>query len=118
MTFSIASPSFTPWELSEKDCADRVVLLQNCYSCSVSADGVPDCVRELHGVVMWLSRTNGNGKCGAHAIFGVPISGEIKVADERALVLKYFGRSFCDLRAQVLAPVSYTHLTLPTICSV
>ena len=103
MTSSIASPSFTPWELSEKDCADRVVLLQNCYSCSVSADDVPDCVRELHGVVMRLCRTNGNGKCGAHAKFGAPISGEIKVADERSLGLKYFGRSYCDLWAQVLA---------------
>ena len=64
---------------------------------------------------MRLCITNGNGKCGIHAIFGTPIGREIKVASERNLVLSLFRRSFADLKAQIQSKsplMVATHLQL------
>ena len=103
MSFVVDSSYFKPWELSEEDCTDGAVCFDSCFTCHVENDAAPDCVRALHGVVMRLCITNGNGKCGIHAIFGTPVGREIKVANERDLVLKLFGRSYADLLSQVIS---------------
>ena len=91
------------WVFDERDCRERSVRFLGSYSCHVAAAEVPPCVRELDGVAVKKCQTNGNGKCGMHAIFGVPISGELKVADERSFVLNMLGRSYSEIRAELLA---------------
>ena len=119
MSFIVGS-SFKPWELSEKDCTEQAVCFETRYTCHVEDDAAPDCVRALHGVEMRVCLTNGNGKSGIHAIFGTPVGREIKVANERDLVLQLFGRSYADLMAQVMAknPLRVeTHVVVKNIFS-
>eukprot|EP00975_Prorocentrum_lima_P024862 5221431-Prorocentrum_lima.AAC.1 len=46
-------------------------------------------------------------------------NGQVAVqAEEIAVRIQERGRALDELKGHLLSPVSYTHLTLPTICSV
>ena len=59
-------------------------------------------LKNSHGVNVAVCRTNGNGKCGLHAVLGVPSARELKVNDERALLLILFSEIYGNVRTRLL----------------
>jgi len=91
-----------PWSLSLEDLESKNVEFIARYTCQVEDAHVPLCIQNLHGVHVAVCRTNGNGKCGLHAVLGVPNARELKVTDERALLLRIFNGTYSDLRTRML----------------
>ena len=83
-----------PWLLSFEDIGRENVEFGGHYTCQAAEAHVPLCIKKLDGVNVAVCRTNGNGKCGLHAVLGVPSARELKVNDERALLVRLFSETY------------------------
>ena len=98
---SNASPRLVPWFLSLEDIQKENVGFDAHYTCQVAEAHAPSCIKDFHGVNVALCRTNGNGKCGLHAVLGVPSARELKVNDERALLLRLVSETHGNVRTRL-----------------
>ena len=58
------------WKIDKQGVRDVAVELLHGGICRVSENVVIGAIRKLDGVLMSKIRTNGNGKCGLHVVFG------------------------------------------------
>ena len=78
---------FVPWELREEDIAVGAVEFFDYYTCYVGDSDAPPCIKNLHGMKVTLCKTNANGKCGLHAVLGVPNSRATLMASSNELTI-------------------------------
>ena len=98
---SSTSPRLVPWFLSLEDTQREHVGFGAHYTCRVAEAHAASCIKEFHGVNVALCRTSCNGKCGLHAVLGVPSARELKVNDERALLLRLFNETSGNVRTRL-----------------
>ena len=91
---------FVPWELREEDIAVGAVEFFDYYTCYVGDSDAPPCIKNLHGMKVTLCKTNANGKCGLHAVLGVPNSRQLKVKDERELLVTLLKGTYDSVKSR------------------
>ena len=102
MSTSSAYFPLMPWVLREEDITSEAVKLFDYYTCYVGDNDAPQCIKNLHGTIVNLCKTNANGKCGLHAVLGIPTSGQLKVKDERELLMTLFKGTYDNVRSRLL----------------
>ena len=95
---------FVPWELREEDIAVGAVEFFDYYTCYVGDSDAPPCIKNLHGMKVTLCKTNANGKCGLHAVLGVPNSRQLKVKDERELLVTLLKGTYDSVKKTLAQP--------------
>ena len=102
MSNSSAYSSLLPWVLREEDIASGAVEFFDSYTCYVGDNDAPQCIKNLHGIHVTLCKTNANGKCGLHAVLGIPTSGQLRVKDEREVLLTLFKGTYDNVKSRLL----------------
>ena len=93
------------WEVAENSIRDCEVLMGHTGRCVFPDDEDDNVARQLQGREHMKVETNGNGKCGLHAVFGKPSPAqELKVTDAAHLIRSILPTSLHELRQRLDLP--------------